>query len=126
MAPRRWLIDDETMVELASQSGAARYLTWVRAVKRLQLPMLAYIRVNAGEPEILMPMSSPLALRWLVEREGWDKERGVLVSELPGPPESWPLVDRDGRHYASELAVTWCVPGWADAAATPSPPETPK
>lgn len=115
MGPQRWLIDHETMRRVASESGAARYLAWVREVRRLRLPSLAYIRVNVTEGEILMPLSSPLALRWLVEREGWDTGHGVLVSELPGPPELWPLVDRHGRHYASEIAVTWCTAGWANA-----------
>jgi hypothetical protein len=123
MGPTRWLIDDETMRRLASESGAARYLAWVREVRRLRLPALAYIRVNVSEGEILMPLSSPLALRWLVERQGWDTGRGVLVSELPGPPELWPFVDSHGRHYASELAVTWCAAGWAKSGSPPSPSE---
>jgi hypothetical protein len=31
----------------------------------------------------------------------------MVITELPGCPDAWPVRDELGRHYLAELAVTW-------------------
>lgn len=110
LSPRRWMLDLEALDRITSRSGANRYLAWRREVVGRGLPELVYVRQGTLQPEILMRTDSPLAIRCLFDRTGdapW-----LMLTELPGRPETWPLVDEEGRHYVSELAVTWYAEGW--------------
>jgi hypothetical protein len=56
--------------------------------------------------DLLFVTTSPLAVRCLFDsfaaNASW-----LLLTELPGDPITWPLVDEEGNHYASELAIVW-------------------
>ncbi|WP_161500892.1 hypothetical protein [Embleya scabrispora] len=105
-APKRWRIEAGPFVV---GSAAERYLAWRRTLDELGVPDLVYVRIALGAPELLVRTDSPLVLRTLLDRLPADTPC-LELTETPGPPEEWPIVDQAGRHYAAELAVDWIHP----------------
>jgi hypothetical protein len=116
LRPERWTIDREMLEQLSELRGASRYLAWRREMRRLQVPSLVLARCGPRQPDLLLRTDSPLAVRCLFDthaaRAPW-----MELAELPGPSERWPIHDEDGKHYLSELAVTWTADGYWQAVA---------
>ena len=96
--------------------GAERYLAWRAEMRRARVPDLVHVRCGPHQPELLMRTDSPLALNCLFETFG-SRAPWIELSELPGDPREWPLVDSNGKHYLGELAVSWFRDGYWEVAA---------
>lgn len=109
LAPRRWLIDGERLRRLIAADELEQYVLWRREVRRLELPAIVRVAIDADAAELPLPTDSPLALRCLLGTLARRSET-LILRELPGSPASWPLRDAAGHHYLAELAVVWTAP----------------
>ncbi len=108
LSPRRWLIGADTLAALRDALDEVdRYLVWRAALDERQVPARVIVRwdLRPDAPELALMSESPLALRCLCERLPLDAT-ALVLTELPGPVEDWPVQGPDG-HHLSELAVTW-------------------
>lgn len=114
LSPERWTIGGDAVARIAGLTGPARYLAWCGEVESRGLPNLVHVRCGPGMPDLLMVTDSPLAVRCLFDTVAvgapW-----LSLTEVPGHPGGWPVRDAAGRHYASELALSWLDEGYWDA-----------
>ena len=74
------------------------------------------LRTGVDAPELLMCTESPLAVQCCFDG-GDDQLSEISLTELADCPDTFPLKDAEGRHYLSEIAVTWCADQyWSDLA----------
>jgi hypothetical protein len=106
LSRERWTLDGATVARVAAAGEAERYLAWRAEADRLRLPPLVHVRCGPDQPELLLRTDSPLAVRCLFDTILADAP-WMIVTELPGQPDAWPLRDAEGQHYLAELAVTW-------------------
>jgi hypothetical protein len=108
LSAERWTLDKRTVTQLRRANGSARYLAWRREVERRGIPALVHIRTGTDAPELLMCTESPLAVQCCFDGAD-DRASEISLTELPDCPDALPLKDAEGRHYLSEIAVTWCA-----------------
>jgi hypothetical protein len=108
LAAERWTLDKSVVSQLGRCSGSTRYLAWRREADRMKLPALVHARASPDALELLMCTESPLAVQCCFDGSN-DRASDLSLTELAGDPESWPVTDAEGRHYLSEVAVTWCA-----------------
>jgi hypothetical protein len=106
LSPRRWIVGNSSLRPVIETKGSARYFEWRRLAEVLRLPELVYVRASANTPEILIQCDSPMAVDAVLDRIPPDA-RSMVITELAGEPDDWPVMDQEGRHYLSELAVIW-------------------
>jgi hypothetical protein len=118
LSHERWTLDRELVARLASLRGAERYLAWQAEAERSHLPPLVHVRCGPAAHELLLRTDSPLAIRCLFDTLAADAP-WLVLREVVGDPERWPVVDEAGRHYFAELAVTWYADDYASTLVTP-------
>jgi hypothetical protein len=106
LSRERWTIDGGTVARLSALHGAERYLAWRGLAGRLGLPALVHMQCGVAEAEILFPTESPLAVECLFERLAANA-RWLVLTELAGDYQCWPVRDAEGGHYLAELGITW-------------------
>jgi len=116
LASERWTLDKHTVTRLRRLNGSTRYLAWRREVERRRVPALVHMRTGADAPELLMCTDSPLAVQCCFDGAD-DQVSELSLTELADCPDGFPLKDAEGRHYLSEIAVTWCADDyWSELA----------
>jgi hypothetical protein len=108
LSPRRWTIDANALTRAAALDGPARYLAWRGEIEARDIPAIVHVRTSPEAPELLMRTDSPLAADALLRKCSPDT-RWLSVTELPGDPHDWPIVDACGGHHLAEVAVTWLL-----------------
>jgi hypothetical protein len=118
LSRERWTLDQDAVRELVALTGFQRYLAWRAEAERLGLPALVHVRCRSEEPDLLLQTESPLAIRCLFDTLAVDAP-WMVISELPGTPEDWPLVDDAGQHHLAELGVTWVADNYWSVLVSP-------
>jgi hypothetical protein len=120
LSPRRWTLG-RGLIERVRGGG---YLAWRAIVAERGLPdwLLVRYEVDPAAAPLLVRADSPLALSALLARVPDDTER-LVITELPGNPATWPLVDDAGGHHRAEIAVTWFDDAYWQRAQPPAPVE---
>jgi hypothetical protein len=105
LSQRRWLITASEVSAMLPLSAPTRYRHWCRLVAARRLPHLAWIGRAAPPdyPALIARTDSPLIVECILNYLG---AIDMIVTEVPAV-DSWPVRDRDGRHYAAELCVGW-------------------
>lgn len=109
ISAERWTVPAATVAKIASApSDVAKYRAWRDEADRLELPSVGLLRwrLNPGAPEMLFPTDSALAVCSVFGPLSSDAGP-LVITEVPGDPDTWPIIDVDGNHYLGELAVTW-------------------
>jgi hypothetical protein len=106
LASERWTLDKHTVTQLRRLNGSTRYLAWRHEVERRRVPALVHMRTGADAPELLMCTDSPLAVQCCFDGAD-DQVSELSLTELADCLDA--LKDAEGRHYLSEIAVTWCA-----------------
>jgi len=105
---RCWVLSSRLVQMLRSRTGVDRYRAWQRVMQNAALGVwarLGPLEPSAG-PQVLLRTDSPLMIEVVVGRLSTDFDE-LLLTQLPGDPHQWPLVDQDGGHHSGEAAVTW-------------------
>jgi hypothetical protein len=88
-----------------------QYVSWMACVRRLRLPERVRVVTEPG-PEaslVYLRSSSPLAVRSLLGKIT-THPRALEFIEDHGDPRDWLITDAQGRHYATELVLSWRDP----------------
>ena len=99
---RRWLLDEAVAHELAHATPMQRFVRWQRLARELELPPLLTISRD-GEPPLLMPRDSVLAVEVLLRARGAETIRFTLEA----PHDECLLADEKGNRHATEIAVAF-------------------
>lgn len=116
VSPARWWLEADTVEELLRLRGVDRYLAWRRQAKRLGLPERAWVALDPDpeRPLLFLRADSPLGVDCLFRRIPTPLRLELV--EVHGDPHDWPVQDEEGRHYASEVALTWADDTYWDVA----------
>jgi hypothetical protein len=110
LSPRRWTIDGPAFEGVAAATGAEQYLAWRALADERGWPDKVAARWDPHplDPALVVPASSPLAVRALWGACG--SAPRLVVSEVPPPT----VVGGDGSRYVAEAGVIWHDPGFWD------------
>lgn len=105
LSPRRWLISSSYVTNLRRLSGAKRFAAWRDLVTSVGVSALVFVAraTPPDDPAFLIRTDSPLIVDCILN---YFEDVDLIATEAPRA-ETWPLVDRNGNHYVSELAVGW-------------------
>jgi hypothetical protein len=98
----RWTLSGEAALALAHAEPAERWRRWQAWARHCQWPELLTVSCD-GEPAVLMPRDSALAVEVMFRAPGSDAPR----FEIEAPEDEFLITDAQGQRYATELILAF-------------------